>query len=808
MDPGRSRTRSAGVTLALALLASAGCGSGDGGDGGQDTPNAPARLEGQAAADVAWGSAEVALDCIDGSSPRTLAASDGRYALTVEAQALPCLVRATSLQGDRLWSVATTTGTVNVTPGSDWTVTRALRLSTSGLRPDRSMLRMLTPAAVAQAQADVRRALGASGLVAEGDLIAAAAGPAADALRASQRQVQAALASRDIDPLSLRHSLALREDMSALSDALKQGRLADALNLPTHRSDAESMPQLASGLVSLLTGPADTMFAVNVEGGWRSTDGGHQWAYVNRALTQVVRFRGRLWARDLGGPVVSDDAGRTWSVPAGAPAGCRFSNDSLVATPGGRLWFFPDSGCPGRRDHFSDDGVRWQSQAWDNGTTHLNVMQEVGLAQRQPPQRQVFLPAGERERVVSCLLGSCVETQVLDWPSVHWLMPVEGSDEIAAGLTSNASGRPASLAFGSDGIRWQAMTYLSFNSLYRTPQGDLLASPGANAVGGVNRRIQRSTDDGRTWLPSDPAVNAADGWLTLGADTRLRRSARASSGLQLSVDAGRNWTDLPQLSTEVERRSWRRAPDGLLLRDTDHAVQASRDEGASWQDVLPHTDGARARLGMLWLDGRWVVPKPPRLWTSADGLRWADSPLGLAGTPWEGWSEGALVSDDGVWVMQVSRSSTPHNPTLRALLESKDQGRTWAPSARHDALASTCGTMRYMLRPRAGDAVPAWHMRTETDLEWRELALPPVTAGTSETALDCERGLLRITVNGEPSYVRGPYGNLPSGARGLSHWLSPDHGKHWFPVGRPGTDLFRVQNRWWSLGLDSVMLWP
>jgi hypothetical protein len=72
----------------------------------------------------------------------------------------------------------------------------------------------------------------------------------------------------------------------------------------------------------------------------------------------------------------------------------------------------------------------------------------------------------------------------------------------------------------------------------------------------------------------------------------------------------------------------------------------------------------------------------------------------------------------------------------------------------------------------------------------------------------CHAWSVRITVNGEPSCIGGPYGNFPSGARGLSHWLSPDHGKHWFPIGRPGADLFRVQNRRWSPGLDSVMPWP
>ena len=812
------RTRQTGRWQAQAaavsgmVLALAGCGGdGDGGGTAEPPPPTAARVEGLAAADATWGGAQVRFDCSDGSTAQVQAAPDGRYATTLQAASLPCLVHATPAQGEPLWSVASAAGTVNITPGSDWVVSRALRQSTAGLQPDRALLRALTPAAVARAQADVLQALRASGLGAEGDLITMAAGPVADALRASQLQVQAALASRGISPHALRHALALHDDVAALGDALQQGRLADALALPMQRSDGESMPQLASGLVSQLTGPADTMFAVNAEGSWRSTDGGRQWTYVNHVLVQVQLFRGRLWARDHGGPVVSDDGGASWSSPAGAPAGCRMTTDTLLATPGGsRLWFFPASDCADQTSHyFTDDGLRWQSRPWEGGVTRLQVMEDLGPAKRQPPQRRVFLSEGGNERVVSCLLTDCVESQVLDWPRVQALLPVEGSAELVAILADNRTGRPASMALSPDGIRWQAMTFMPFNSLYRTPQGDLLASPGANAVGGVNRRIQRSADNGRTWTPSDPAVNATEGWLTLGSDTRLRPGAGTSSGLQLSVDAGRSWTDLPTLQAQLDRRRWRRAPDGLLLRDTPQAVQASRDDGITWQDVLPYSKGQRSRVGPLWLDGRWVlIDQGSRLWTSTDGLKWNDGPLGLAGTPWNGWNVGELASDGGVWVMSVSWITTPHTPVQHALLESRDQGRTWSPSTRQDALAARCGGLRYLLRPRASDGALQWQMRSDADATWRDLPLPPGVPGTAATALECESGLLLVRVNGSPSSERPPYSNEPSGARGQSHWLSPDHGQHWFPVGRPGTDLFRVQNRWWSLGLDSVMLWP
>jgi len=815
--PSNCRALAPGLLLCLSMLVACS----DGGDGGSGTPPPapqPSTLavNGLAADSAVWAAAEVALQCADGSAARTLTGPDGRYSLRMNAAALPCLLQATSIRGDRLWSAATAGGTVNITPGSDWVVSRTLRQSSAGLRPDLPLVRALGAAAVAQGQAEVRQALTAAGLAAA-DMVTAPLSGANDPLLTSQQQVLVFLAARDIDPLLLRHALALSGDMTALSSALQRGRLPEALALPGHQSAQASSPQLASGLFSNLTGPPTTLLGVNAEGSWLSTDGGLNWTYVNQVLQQVLRLQNRLWARDLNGVATSDDGGRTWNPQAPAPASCRpaggnASKDLLWLSPQGRLWFFPDSSCGPVANSYTDDGLSWQQElAWDGGRFRLEMLQSQ--ADRQPPLRQIFFRDASRQLVTSCLQGECVDSPVLDWPFVQGLQWVGGSGEVVATLADQRTGRPASMALSADGIRWQPMGFLPFNNIVRVGGGGLLASPGASpgvsgaATPGVNLRAQRSDDQGLTWRPSDPAVGAVDGWLSLGADTRLRR---VGAEQQLSVDAGRSWLPLPTLDAQRDRRGWQRAPDGTLLRDNPNSIQASTDAGLSWRDVVSKQVGADAVVvtrGPVWLEDRWALIKQDRLLTSADGLLWTDAPLGLLGTVWAGAFAEAPVVDEGVWVMQVTVLSPGHQ-TRVGLLESRDRGRSWTDSARGDALAPRCGNLRYRFRPVVPNGSSDWQARTDSDPTWRTLPLPTGVARDAAADLVCDQGLLMVRVGGLSAVQRLPYSNPLTGARGLSHWVSPNHGRHWFAVGRPGTDLFRVDGRWWSLGLDSVMLWP
>ncbi|WP_144289977.1 hypothetical protein [Ideonella sp. A 288] len=782
----------------LAALALAGCGGGSGTAPADPAP-ATVQVTGLVADRSAWAGADLEFVCTDGQARRTQAASDGRYAIGLPAAALPCLVQATASPGDRLWSVAVAAGTVHVTPGSDWTVSRLLRTTTAGLRADRSMLAALSVASVAQAQADVRLALAASGLATDGDLVSTPAVGAADALLVSQQQVLSALSARDIGPLALRQVLALQPDMGAARDALAAGQLSAALALPALVSDDASAPHLVSGLVQRLTGPADLIFGVNAEGSWRSTDGGRQWTHVNHVLAQVVPYKGRLWARDLDGLVVSDDGGLHWTAPAGMPSTCLQRADVMSISAQGRLWFFPDTMCAGTANHFTDDGVVWKSEPYDEA---VRIASRDGLADRSSPLRRVFFRDNNHARVTSCLSGSCVDRTVLDWPEVQTLRPVVGSGEVVAGLSDRSTGRPPSMALSSDGITWQAMGFMPSNDFVRVPQGGLLASPGGdpNAVPNLNTRVQRSDDNGITWRPSDPALNAVDGWLTLGADTRLRK---AGAQADLSVDAGRTWRAVPEAQVQRDRQAWQRAPDGTLLRaGVTVTVQASTDGGTTWRDVLTVVDAlgnAFPTTGPVWMGDRWAVMAAGGLHTSLTGLAWTKvetSVDGVAGP----LPAGALGLDGGLWVLVTA---TGPQPTTTDVRESRDQGRTWTASTRGDAVATACGGLRVLWRPRASDGVPDWQVRNEADAAWRALSLPAGVVRDRGLELSCQQGLLMLRVAGRQSSA-GP----ALGARGLSHWLTPDHGAHWFAVGRPGTDLFRVEGHWWSLGTDSVMLWP
>lgn len=799
MHPGTHLRRAIGAAFITVLSA---CGGG----GGQ-MPLEPAptvEIQGQVSDGSPWAGAELRYTCADGIERSVRSGLEGRHGSSLPTAALPCLLQATSTGGDTLWTVVVAAGTVNVSPASDWTVARLLRQTTAGLQAHRALLTGLDRAALAQAQLEVRQALAGSGLAAEGDLLSAPAGPVADALLASQRQLLATLAARGIGSGALRHALALNADPARIAAALAQGRLAEALALPAGAGQT-AVPQLASGLVGRLTGPADTVFGVNAEGAWRSTDGGRRWDAIDAVLLQVLRVGDRLWARDMTGLLVSADGGQSWTAASGAPAACDAEADRLWLSPQGRLWFFPQSSCAGVADHYSDDGRVWHSQAWDGGLFRLQSLQ--ALANRQPPLRQIFFRDSAQLSVTSCLLGNCVDSVVLDWPFVHWLAPVQGSDEVVAGTYQTATGRNTALAISADGVSWQPMAYLPFSDLYRLPGGDLLASPGAYAPASpsVNSRVQRSADQGRTWQPTDPALGAVDGWLTLGSDTRLRRSDGA---LELSVDGGQRWAAVSELAAARDRRLWQRGPDGTLLRLQGGAVQASGDEGRSWQQVASFAE-VGVPQGPAWVGDRWTLVVGDRLLTSADGRQWTTGPIGLDGTPWAGfWVEAPIVADDGAWVMAVLRVTTPHQPVQRAVIESRDQGRTWSASQRADALALRCGGMLLRWRVVDGGAGSDWQLRRRTGEVWRPLPLPDGVERSAGLAFACDSALLTLRVGPEISAQRLPYFTTVSGARGQSHWVTPDEGEHWFAVGRPGTDLFRIDRRWWSLGPDTVRLWP
>ena len=798
----------------LLPLVLAACGGGGGTEPAPPNPPPATTLtvQGLAADSRAWTAASVAFLCSDGTTPRATTDAEGRYSLRLPSTSLPCLVHATASEGASLWSVAAAAGTVNVTPGSDWVVSRVLRLSTAGLLADRMLLRAFSAAGVAQGQAEVRQALAADGLV-DGDLISATLAGVSDPLLASQLQVLDRLAALGVSPQLLRQALALNGDTTALREALLQGQVLQALALPSETRVGPRVPQLLSGLVSNLTGPADSVFGVNAEGSWRSTDSALTWIYVARPLTQVLRFKGLLWARDLDGVLVSGDGGLNWAAPTGAPRVCArnrtvLGTDLLWTSPEGRLWYFTDFQCTGSPDHYTDDGVNWQTRPWDGGLFRLEAVQP--LAKRLPPLRQIFFRDASRLTVTSCLDGVCVDSTVLDWPYVQALQVVEGSDEVLATLADVRTGRPTSMALSPDGIRWQPMSFLPLNTLMRLAQGDLLASPGANAVAdpSINTRIRRSNDDGRTWSISDPAVRALDGWLTMGAETRLRA---AGANVEISTDGGSLWRAVPDIAAQRDRLSWQRAPDGSLMRQQhDRVVQASFDDGLSWGMAVAASGEPVQGTPPRWLDERWVVigNGNDKLYTSPDGRQWQVAPLGLAGTPYERYFRSAPVSDSGVWVMAMTFTSTPNSPVLRALLESRDEGRSWVVSDRKDALASRCGELSFLWRPMASGNASEWQMKTSAEPVWRPLPLPPGVAPDTGVEFQCESGLLLVRVGGDSSAQRLPYGNAASGARGLSHWISADHGAHWTAVGRPGTDLFRVGQRWWSVGLDSVTLWP
>lgn len=185
-------------TVATASLLS-GCGSGD--ESSLPPESTPGiTLTGVAATGAALGNAVVAATCAAGTPAAavTTAASNGSYSLSVAGGAFPCVLKATSSDGEiQLHSlVATsaaniTTVTANITPLTELVVARL-----SGSEPATfvasvtadSLASKVTPTAVASAQAAVASTLASGGLDASsagdfisGILIAASGGTAGNA---------------------------------------------------------------------------------------------------------------------------------------------------------------------------------------------------------------------------------------------------------------------------------------------------------------------------------------------------------------------------------------------------------------------------------------------------------------------------------------------------------------------------------------------------------------------------------------------------------------------------------------------------
>jgi hypothetical protein len=622
-----------------ALLASMLYGCGGGGDNGPAPEPPTAAISGWVGERSAWPQARVSLTCANGSTTQVIAGADGRYAATLPAAALPCLVQAHAADGGRLWSAAVAPGTANVTTLSSAVVARGLRVTPSLLFDSATFAARLTPAALAQAQADLDTTVAGLDLGQPGPAITTPVGASAgtDPLVRAHGRLIDQLAARDVTLATLTHALAHDGAPAALAQSLARADRGRLLALPAVGAESQ-MPQLVRGKVNSLVGSSTQALMLAYDLAFRSSDGGRSWQPLDLVLDTALAYKGALVGVGPNGAMRSTDGGLTW-LDMQAPAA--FDGGYLGVGPDLRLWWLrweEDS----TEALVSDDGIRWQA-ATSNPAIRNAVRFQL---YRTPPLRSLVQEQGKPMR--ACLGTECTDVGEPGWDGV-WR--VHGSDEVLAWMPGGTPG------ISTDGLQWRA-----FGGADRWYTGGLLRTAPGRLLG-LNGTLSASDDNGRTWQAVSTAP--AEQWQATG--TNLQRNIEGR--VELSTDGGQQWHVVPG-STTAEPGA--HAPDGSRLRikgavpSSPGPIEFSADGGKTWTTTVLAND-VRA---VAWLGDRWgAITTASQLHVSRDGRQWT-----LAGPVPSFSTESSFAGALGVWVVGWRRypSLFPH-----ALFESTDEGRTW-----------------------------------------------------------------------------------------------------------------------------------
>ncbi|NRF69131.1 hypothetical protein HLB44_19225 [Aquincola sp. S2] len=748
--------------MLAAWAAVAACGGGSGGDStGTSPPPAPAppaqaTLTGWTGEREAWAQATITLTCADGSEAQAVSSREGRYTATVPAAGLPCLAQARKSDNASLWSAALAAGTVNVTTLSDALLARLLQQPTNGLFGDAGLARRLSAASVAEADVALRAALADVDLGTAASPLTTPIGTSADdpLVRANGRLLDH-LSARGMTALTLVHALAYQRNAGALRMGLAEGDLGRMLALPTAVDRPGLLPDAVRSSPAQLSGTSAVPFLSTRDVTFRGSDGGRRWEPIGALLSTVTDYRGLLLGLSRQRLMISSDAGRTWAAVAGGPSGLGFAH--FVKPEDGRLWVLTDAGPA----YASADGLHWQSATPDEA---VRDAQFYPWRHRAPPLRSVT-NAGNGT-VLSCLASACTSARIADWTEIWSIHAVQGSDEFLAHTGGGGGGER--LAISSDGLTWRPIG----SALIGPNDRALRTSTGRLLVSGPPVKPLVTDDEGATWQTLD--ITPHGDWQALGAASQLRR--RVPSELELSTDGGQHWRMAPLTINGDVLLDVQRSPAGLALRQRGPGLlELSEDGGITWAPTSLGELGSFA-----WLGDRFaVIDAVNGLRTSRDGRTWTvmprpEMPLFLPRN---------IAGDGRTWLW---RFQDRPSGTSTSLLESRDQGRTWAAPELPDPAARSGGVFSCDGGLYLGVDRGLW-LRVYPS-GWRQVPLP-----VGAFAIGCERGLLLAET-------------FPSDHD--RHLASADRGLTWTPIGRPGTTQVFDGERWWSIGPTSMTLWP
>jgi hypothetical protein len=157
-------------TFLAVLVAVAAVACGGGGDSGASpAPGSNLAVSGLAATGAPMANAVVSVKCVTGATVSGVTGADGSFNLTLQAgQTLPCMIKVTRGNPDvTLYSLATGTGYVNVTPLTDLVLAQALGADPAAAfapfgSASASRIEAALPAAKAYVSAQIQALLGSS----------------------------------------------------------------------------------------------------------------------------------------------------------------------------------------------------------------------------------------------------------------------------------------------------------------------------------------------------------------------------------------------------------------------------------------------------------------------------------------------------------------------------------------------------------------------------------------------------------------------------------------------------------------------
>jgi hypothetical protein len=439
----------------------------------------------------------------------------------------------------------------------------------------------------------------------------------------------------------------------------------------------------------------------------------------------------------------------------------------------------------------------------------------------------------------------------VSWTKVESAPPAANRLEIGPDLRLWSLGDTDSAS--DDGLHWAPAigdlnTHLAMLSdVYRSPPQRSVIS---------DRQAQNRV---RSCLAADCTI------VDLGAPVTLQRvhgtdevlASSALDGRMWISSNGLQWQPLGPFQAPTPRpvTSMLRLASGRLLAKMEGAtVQASDDDGRTWQPLGPATAnrdwqpvGSAAALrrdaagGMeLSVNGglQWhKVPAGPsirvREWHSPDGAMLRIVGLGDTGVVELSTDAGArwrvVISDT---VEEVAWLGDRFGAVVKGELRTSRDGRQWAtagPLPEGNSVSAFTGADGVWAIALCGDwctrTGPTLYESTDEGRSWKSNTAPVFSRSTRP--MTCAGTLYLGDFFGLS--VRRPGGwtpvTLPSGSnfagcsnglltavggdqRTHSHHVSADQGATWIAIGRPSTELVFDGGRWWSIGEGSITLWP